>query len=196
LSARYELFQLDLWEENLANGLTHIDSIRVLTNYNVRLDFSNSMLAPDCRIYISTGFTWETLHIIHYPDEKGKSCGLQKLGLRLPFPNSNSSIPNMVHYRMDEDAVCDPKISSIFPTSWYVSDQMLVYPNPTSGLLSIQSKGLTGIEVMDIYGKVLMSHNVTQTVQNADISALPAGLYLVRGYEASGATHISKIIKQ
>jgi hypothetical protein len=196
LSARYELYQLDLWAENLADGLTHIDSIRIVTSYNIPLNFSNSMLAPDCRIYISTGFAYYYYHIIHHPDEKGKACGLQKLGLRLPFPNSNSSIPNMVHYRMDEDAVCDPKISSIFPTSWYVSDQMVIYPNPTSGVLTIQSQGLTGIEVMDIYGKVVLRRTVSQPVEETDITALPSGIYLVRGYESGGTIHISKIIKQ
>ena len=196
LSARYKLFQLDLEESDLIDGLFCIDSIDYITPFGIRLNFSNSMLGPDCQIYISTGFTWETFHIIRHPDEKGTACGLEKMALTLPYPNSNSAIPNNPHYRMDEAEVCNPRITSIFPVSWY-RNNVLIYPNPSSDYISIETSQLCQIEMYDIAGhKVLTTGNSYENTTHVDIADLKNGLYFVKCTTASGVTSVQKFVKQ
>lgn len=193
-SALDTLYQLDLWEEDPYDGLEIIDTIKYITPFGIGLDFSNSMLGPDCRIYISTGFAWYHYHIIHHPDEKGKACGLEKLGLTLPWPNSNSAIPNMVHYRMDEAEVCNPLISSLFPISWYKS-RPRIYPNPASDHITIESNTACRVDIYHITGQQVLSTQVVPSVQ-IDISGLQDGVYIVRCKGTDGTSAVSKIIKQ
>ncbi len=193
-SAQDTLYQLDLWEEDPYDGLEIIDTIKYITSFGIGLNFSNSMLGPDCRIYISTGFTWETYHIIHKPDEKGKACGLEKLGLTLPWPNSNSAIPNMVHYRMDEAEVCNPRISSLFPISWYKS-RPRIYPNPASDHITIESSTSCSVDIYHITGQQVLSTQVVPSGQ-IDISGLKDGVYIVKCKGTDGTSAVTKIIKQ
>jgi hypothetical protein len=194
LSAQDTLYQLDLWEKNLYDGLEVIDTILYITPFGIKLNFSRSMLAPDCRIYISTGFTWETLHIIHHPDEKGKACGLEKMAVTLPFPNSNSALPNMPHYRMDETQVCDPTITSLFPISWY-RHQTRLYPNPVGDYLDVEISEPATLMFYDITGQIQMSTGLA-TSGRVDISALGRGIYVVRCVSKDGQKSIHKLIKQ
>jgi hypothetical protein len=182
LSAQYELFQLDTWEADFDKAFTLIDTISTITHVGIPLDFSNSMLAPDCKIYISTGFTWFYYHVIQKPDEKGKSCDLRKLDLQLPWPNRNSAVPNNVHYRMDEDEVCNPRLTSLFPEEWYGRKGVKVYPNPASDKLNIQGEGIHTIEMYSTSG-IKVKTLTTQKQAEIDISDLPPGMYILQVYD-------------
>lgn len=196
LSARYKLFQLDLQESDHIDGLLCIDSIDYITPLGIRLNFSNSMLGPDCQIYISTGFAWYFYHIIRHPDEKGTACGLEKMALTLPYPNSNSAIPNNPHYRMDEAEVCNPRITSIFPVSWY-RNNVLIYPNPSSDLITIETSQLCQIEMYDITGhKVLTTGTSYENSTYVDIADLKNGLYFVKCTTSPGGVSTHKFVKQ
>ncbi|MBK8080999.1 MAG: T9SS type A sorting domain-containing protein [Saprospiraceae bacterium] len=185
LSARYELFQLDTWEEDFDKAFTMIDTISIITPVGIPLNFSNSMLAPDCKIYISTGFTWFYYHVIHNPDEKGKACDLRKLDLQLPWPNRNSAVPNNVHYRMDEEEVCNPRLSSLFPEEWYGSKRVKLYPNPAMDRLTIEGiEGQGQVSFYNLTGQ-LMKKILTLNGQSLDISDLHQGVYILKvsGFE-------------
>ncbi|MBK8080997.1 MAG: T9SS type A sorting domain-containing protein [Saprospiraceae bacterium] len=179
LSASYELFQLDTWEPDFDKAFTLIDTISTITPVGIPLDFANSMLAPDCKIYISTGFTWFYYHVIHNPDEKGKACDLRKLDLQLPWPNSNSAVPNNVHYRMDEEEVCNPRLTSLFPEEWYGSNGVKLYPNPTSDKLTIEGieKGLA--HICNVSGKVVAVYQIAGTTE-IDVTSFVSGVYIIR----------------
>ena len=60
-----------------------------------------------------------------------------------------------------------------------------IYPNPTSGKLTINN-----IEVFDIYGRKFSSHHLisSSSHQEIDISHLPSGTYFVRIVTSSGTT--------
>ncbi|MBK8623641.1 MAG: T9SS type A sorting domain-containing protein [Saprospiraceae bacterium] len=195
LSARQELFQLDTWEEDFEQAFTLIDTIHFVTYVGIPLDFSNSMLAPDCKIYISTSFTWFFYHVIHHPDEKGAGCGLKKMDLELPWPNSNSAVPNMVHYRMDEEEICDRSLTSLFPEEWYQSKKVKIYPNPAYDRLHIEAEGDVTINMINIAGETVVRTSVIDK-SSIDISTLPAGVYFVR-IEGPAYLHpqVNKLIK-
>ncbi|MCQ2283743.1 MAG: T9SS type A sorting domain-containing protein, partial [Bacteroidales bacterium] len=57
-----------------------------------------------------------------------------------------------------------------------------VYPNPTNGKLRIENGELTieGVEVYDVYGKLLQTVSVNDVAADLDVTRLPAGLYFAR----------------
>lgn len=65
-----------------------------------------------------------------------------------------------------------------------------VYPNPTNGLLTLETDGqsLLGVEVLDLAGRLQLRGTPGQ--HQLDLAHLPAGTYLVRVYTPQGiATH-------
>jgi hypothetical protein len=194
LSARDSLYQLDIYADSLEEGLELIDTIDHVTQFGIRLDFTASMLGPDCKIYITTGFAWYFLHIIHNPDEKGKACGLEKRGLTLPFPNSNSAIPNMVHYRMDEPEVCSKGTVSVFPQSWYRQD-LLIYPNPASDILHITAHDAGTVRIYHTSGSLYRVFDIEPGNNTIDIAGLPGGLCILEFRSSGGKREVRKFIR-
>ena len=194
LSARDTLYQLEHTLDDLASGLVIIDTMRIPTTYGIPITFSNSLLGPDCRIYITSGFAWAALSIIHHPDEKGKACGLEKLGLRLPFPNRNGSVPVYPMYRMDNEEICDPGISHVFPPGWY-THPVPPYPNPTSGHLYIDGRERGEVSLHDQAGRKLLTWDATGELSVLDLSSLGSGMYFLTLRRGDGRPVTYKIVK-
>jgi hypothetical protein len=66
--------------------------------------------------------------------------------------------------------------------STFNEDVFTVYPNPTTGLISINGVSENGatIEVFDINGKLLYSQGNYQTTQTIDLSGWDGSLFIVR----------------
>lgn len=68
-----------------------------------------------------------------------------------------------------------------------------LYPNPTDGLLTVQSpKPLARIEVYGLGGERLLESRDT----TLDLHALPDGMYIVMLHFADGTRHSEKVVKQ
>ena len=67
-----------------------------------------------------------------------------------------------------------------------------VAPNPTSGLLTIQSDDVQQIEVYDIGGRKVLHFGHTSSI---DLSALPSGTYYLHITRPQG-TSVAKVVKQ
>jgi len=74
-------------------------------------------------------------------------------------------------------------------------DEVLVYPNPTTGELQVTSYELqvTSIEVFDIYGRKVIEPSLT-VLQSYDLTVLQAGIYFVKITTEKGMV-TKKIIK-
>ena len=69
-----------------------------------------------------------------------------------------------------------------------------VYPNPSNGIFNIEGEGIQKIEVIDIYGQVILSKEVKNANHKVDLSDKAAGAYLLRVVTVDGiVTH--KLIK-
>jgi len=70
-------------------------------------------------------------------------------------------------------------------------------PNPVSNELHIRSNTpINKIEISDINGKLLLSENVTESSEaHIDFSKFSGGMYLVKVYDNTGNSTMSKIIK-
>ena len=72
-----------------------------------------------------------------------------------------------------------------------INDQIAIYPNPTTGILTIE--GVEGIaSVYDIYGRLVLTTN-TNTL---DFSQAAMGIYFARVIDGQGNVYVGKILKE
>lgn len=76
-------------------------------------------------------------------------------------------------------------------TEEFNQKSLTIYPNPATNQIYF-SEELSEIAVFDLLGKKI---NVTYSSNSADISALPQGIYILKGLENTGKTITQKIIK-
>jgi hypothetical protein len=81
--------------------------------------------------------------------------------------------------------------AKIFTGETYLSaaaDEIVLYPNPTSGMIHIQhDEKLTDIQIFDMVGKLVIQQKCNgETETNIDLSNLPNGVYHVKaaGYQS------------
>lgn len=112
----------------------------------------------------------------------------------LSAPNASGGV---VTFTGAADPDLAPVLNVTFGTSTSVTDTPVaavaspsVYPNPTTGLLTLETDGqaLLSVEVLDLAGRIQLRTVARQ--QQLDISQLPAGTYLLRIETPQGiATH-------
>ena len=61
-------------------------------------------------------------------------------------------------------------------------ETVVVYPNPTKDYINVQCtmNDVQSVEVIDVYGKVVNTLNVTDNQTQINVSGLAAGMYFVR----------------
>lgn len=74
------------------------------------------------------------------------------------------------------------------------SKAFTVYPNPTNGILNIQSPENVNITVTDMTGKTVFAANGIQSGGSINLSNLQKGLYIATMKGASGAEKTEKIV--
>ena len=114
------------------------------------------MLGPDCKIYMRTRTSNTVMHVIHSPNEKGKSCNFEQHGIHLPAWN-HASMPNFVNYRLGFEPVCDSGMImswNNFPQDLNV--HLITYPTPVEDEVNLElwdrDKNINSITIMDIQG--------------------------------------------
>ncbi|MEO8589122.1 MAG: T9SS type A sorting domain-containing protein [Flavobacteriales bacterium] len=146
--------------------------------------FDLAQLAPDGKIYISTGNGTQHLHVIHDPDEAGLACNMEQHGIALPRYFSNS-LPNHPNYHLGpvDGSVCD----SLGINTGFCNEQQLVvlqaFPNPSDGrfTLSYPVQSAAGeLEVRDVTGRLVLRERIPQWSQVHRVELVEApGLYHV-----------------
>ena len=69
--------------------------------------------------------------------------------------------------------------------------RLMVYPNPTNGVLHISCSEPQTARLFDLYGREQMSFTVNQSESYLDISSLPKGVYFLRVVNS-----VTKIVRQ
>jgi len=84
----------------------------------------------------------------------------------------------------------------VLNTAGFEQHSVIVYPNPTKGLVAIQSTETVTITVYDIVGKLIFSKQIDNQFQNIDLSTMSSGIYLLKVTNTNGAVQTHKIIKE
>lgn len=74
------------------------------------------------------------------------------------------------------------------------SQEIALYPNPTSGRMVVEGKGINQIVVFNLLGQEMMRQNVKGDQTIVEFSALPEGTYFIR-METEQETVVRKILK-
>lgn len=82
---------------------------------------------------------------------------------------------------------------------WSVSvaennQNLAIYPNPTTGMVSVKAEGLNHISVFNLMGQVVMQQIVSANQAAIDLSALPEGTYFIKAVTDNGSL-TQKIMK-
>lgn len=177
-----QLWQIDTWEEDLADGLELIDTWNGESDPFPTLFFLMA-LAPDCKIYICSFSSTNSYHVINNPNEKGQACDFVQQGIRLPFVSASATMPNFPRFRVDEEEKCDPTITSVFGDDIYWRRDLIAYPNPVRDKLSVElPEGEQGhIYVFDMNGQLVWESAEFYSEQKVfiDMSGYQTGSYNV-----------------
>lgn len=74
------------------------------------------------------------------------------------------------------------------------SDDVLIYPNPSSDVFNVSCEGIRRVEVMNAFGQVVSSKETNSGKVQIDLSDKAAGTYVLRIYTDNGV-EMRKIIK-
>jgi hypothetical protein len=184
---QYDLQASDISTSNIT--VANWDGFRDSTFVNIGIfpfptTFRYHQLAPDGRIYISTGNGTKYLHTINNPNEAGLACNVAQHSILLPGLNFRS-IPNFPNFRLGALAgsACDTLYNSI--TTQENSRQIKVFPNPTDGILNIEIPDYPNKQLLitDILGRIEKTLSLQSETTNINISNLPNGIYYLNLYE-------------
>lgn len=132
-------------------------------------------LGPDGRIYAAKDDA-TTIHVINEPNKVGEECDYQTSAIELAEGTTcQLGLPSY-------GVVSDCSLSN--DTAVVESDFFNMYPNPTSGEITIRLNKLKKqleLNVLDIRGNVLMSKKIEPNKYNfkLDISSFSDGIYLL-----------------
>ena len=198
-NTRSELYQIDMWEEDLEDGLVRIDTFDGFTgNFGIEVLFGAMTHGPDCKIYMHTlaGISW--MHTIEFPDEKGIACGFQQhsIYLDVPLPPYFSNV--IPFYRMDEDEPCDPTLVGLADIYGVMDSKVSVFPNPVSTIATLRiddGYDMDRYELLSIDGRVVSGASIDDTMVSIDMGALPSGMYYLRVYDRDGRYEVERLVK-
>ena len=70
---------------------------------------------------------------------------------------------------------------------------VLLYPNPTSGMVNVESIGLQSVEVYNLTGQMLLQSEAANGQATIDMTPLPNGTYFIK--IAGDHNQVKKVVK-
>jgi len=197
------VYQFDLTSTNIASSQFLVaawDSFYSPTASSLATLFYLAELAPDGKIYITTGNSTLHLHVINEPDKIGTDCDFVQHGVALPAFYYNS-LPNHPNYFLGKipGSPCDTIIAGLEATTLSPEGEIRASPNPSNGIFSltfpVQSES-GELEVFDVNGKVIYRELVASwsQIKRIDLSAIPRGVYMCRMRWVTGQKSVKVVV--
>jgi len=199
VATTYHVFQINTDTTDVAASL---DSVAANDGYYSPVppfldSFYLLYLAPDGKIYITSGNSVIDLHVINSPDNPGAACDVQQHTLHLPCYHS-ASVPNHPNYFLGPVAgsTCDSLFLNATENNF--SPRFNVYPVPSSEWLNINyalEQNKTGtLRIFNVSGQQVFSQLLPKwsTYQRISVEGLPAGIY--EGVITSGSIKMNSRI--
>lgn len=76
-----------------------------------------------------------------------------------------------------------------------ISNQVNIYPSPTSGIFSIEAENIEKIEITNIMGQLIKQIKVNSNKNTIDLSSQPNGIYFIKVVTDKGSAR-EKIVKE
>ncbi|MBO9703062.1 MAG: choice-of-anchor J domain-containing protein [Sporocytophaga sp.] len=182
----YKLFTEETQDENYSDTLTVLASADCGITYDVLSKEFGTKLTTGEPYFTSDQFVpaaneWKT-KTIDLRNYEGKTT---RIIFRNTSDNENMLYLDNVRFEGTPLGIDDPAASA---------DQIKLYPNPTQGSFVINAiSNIDFIAIYDLLGGEIQSINPDGTNQTVDLSAKPAGVYIVK-ISAGGRTKVTKVI--
>ncbi|HNP48898.1 MAG TPA: T9SS type A sorting domain-containing protein, partial [Bacteroidia bacterium] len=195
------VFQIDMNQTNLSLSLiASWDSTYDPSGPPYAALFHTARLAPDNKIYISTGNTTRYLHVINFPDQAGAACDLNQHAIVLPTYNDNS-FPYQINFTLPAagGTICDTLglPDSVLPFQSTDENSVFVFPNPFESRLYLKSKKSKGVKIdlINSFGEILdiQSHIINESIE-LQTESLPHGIYFL-SIKNETNTQVVKLVK-
>nr|MBK9649821.1 T9SS type A sorting domain-containing protein [Bacteroidota bacterium] len=158
--------------------------------------FYTCQIAPDGKIYVSTGNGTKHLHAINYPDVLGIGCDLVQHAIALPYFYANS-LPNHPNYFLGANGLCNNLGTPSIPPQG--GRKIQVFGNPTHDKFTLwfpPDKEVGWLEIYDVNGECIRREYVAQWSQykTVDISLFAEGVYFCRMVWPSGEGSVKVVM--
>ena len=118
--------------------------------------------------------------------------------------NSTPLVSGTTYYASQNNGTCESPtrlavtatLGTCLGNDQFVFKQIKLYPNPVTDMLTITNTDvMSGLTVVDMLGRILMTKNINDTETRVDMSNLPTGTYLVQ-VTIDSAIKTFKVIKR
>ena len=113
----------------------------------------------------------------------------------VPFTLANDTVQERLFPGPITPVPCNPVISVAEPKP-SAKEHLNLYPNPTSGILSLKlndHQEVESLQVLTLTGEVLLQHK--KSLPMVDLTHLPTGIYLV-SFTIGGQPYTRKVVKE
>jgi hypothetical protein len=164
--------------------------------------FSFQQLAPDDKIYMVSTNTTRYMHVIANPNAAGTACNFIQHGLRLKTHNY-FTIPYQPYFKLGpiDGSVCDSLgIDNVVSTENTPIKERIdykLYPNPTTGLVYLETTGqLENVNaiISNSVGQIITESLIKENRTTFNVQAYPAGVYFVQVKNETGILYQNKLI--
>ena len=196
-----DLYQFDLTASPLADSRTTVGVFDGFVEVGVPVNFYQLMLAPDHKIYMSTGNGSRYLHVIRQPDKKGTDSEFVQRDVHL-WGYHAFSVPNFPHFRLFDvpGSPCDtlginglqPPEDTLVPPDPPLpcTGDIRLHPNPATTMTLLELPRCQGglLTVFDVAGRKVLEMPLAAEVVSVplDVSNYVSGVYLLRIRTADG----------
>jgi hypothetical protein len=194
ITAQLQVFQFDLWAADIQSSLQMIGNIDEATLQPGQGYLGMTKLGPDGRIYIACSGSHKYLSVISKPNCSGKACDFHPYEIQLPA-NNYSGLPNLPNFDI-QTSTYDCETSGSKESSTIISQGVLIYPNPTSGLTTLSTQTLQQgcWRLIDSSNKIVNSGNWERASIQIDLSKYCGGMYFFQLITSKGDVYTSRLV--
>jgi hypothetical protein len=184
--------------EVFIDGCNHLNSLSALSNV--------TSIVGQFMIYVNPSLTsLAGIDNIDYTTISGLtiyyninlcSCAVKSVCDYIVTPNSNCLIYGNATGCHDTTEVIDACLA-LFTNDLKVNPALEIYPNPSSGNITIEVPEISikeYLSISNLYGQELQKQLITDSIVCTDISCLPSGVYVVK-VQAKQKAFVGKFIK-
>jgi hypothetical protein len=185
---RYSNFGIDV-------GGSLVITHNIISNNNIGINLSSSSCTLSCNsICSNTTYDFKYLESSNFNASDNYWCTSDSASIQAMIYDGYNNVNYGLVTFMPIDSACSPSIIT------YIKEIkqeyfILVYPNPATINLTIETPQKAVIEITNIQGQLVKTIKATGNKTNIDVSALPGGVYIVQAKTVNGVS-VSKFIKE